>query len=138
MFKPHFPFFLLVTTTLLMAPISTLAYQQIFQSQQTSTSVMTIDKRFPHVLRVNLPPNITQLTGRIELDGKVIKTLKAHPIEINLSPYLTRGKHILKISGRYFPANASVQVQVIGANTRISQQTAGSGSLNQTIIVETR
>jgi hypothetical protein len=138
MFKPHFPFSLLVTSTLLMTPISTLAYQQIFQSQQTSTSVITIDQRFSPILRVNLPPSITQLTGQIELDGKVIKTLKAHPIEINLSPHLTRGRHILKISGRYFPANASVQVEVIGATTRISQQTGGSGSLNQTIIVEAR
>jgi hypothetical protein len=104
------------------------------QTQATTISLNSDDLRQPHFLRVSTAA--AQLNGRIELDGKLVQTLKNSRVQIDLSPKLTQGRHILSISGEYRPTNASVQIELIGPNTQVSQQTAGSGSINQTLIIE--
>lgn len=108
------------------------------QTQETSINIDASDLRYPHFLRVNVSQSVTQLQGQIKLDGKLIKTLSDRSTQINLSPYLSQGTNVLKISGQYFPPDAAIAVEFTGPHTQISQQTSGSGSLNQTLIIEVR
>ena len=105
------------------------------QTQETSVNINASDLRQPHFLRINVSQAVTQLRGQIKLDGQLIQTLSNHSTQINLSPYLSRGTHVLKLSGQYFPPDADIQVEFTGPHTQVSQQTSGSGSLDQTLII---
>jgi hypothetical protein len=111
--------------------------QQSSNSSQTQTTVIDIDSpalRTPHVLKVSAPVN-TKLSGRILINGKVIQQFGNQGISLNLSPYLSRGKQTIEISGRYTPAQSSMQVNFSGAGTQVSQQTGGNGVLKQTWVI---
>ena len=105
------------------------------QLQEMSVNLSSSDLRQPYVLSINAL-KATQLNGRLELDGKLLRNLTKRDAEVNLSPYLSKGQHVIILSGSYSPSSASVQVQLNGANTQISQQVSGSGSLNQRFIIE--
>ncbi|MCU0535612.1 MAG: hypothetical protein MUD14_17110 [Hydrococcus sp. Prado102] len=105
------------------------------QTQQTTISLEADQLRHPHFLCVSTAKTGTQLTGKIKLDGNFIQSLN-NPTKINLSPYLGLGKHKIDISAKYNPTGDSVQIEFIGPNTKVSQQTGGSGYLNQVLIIE--
>jgi hypothetical protein len=105
------------------------------QTQQTTINLEADQLRHPHFLCVSTAKTGTQLTGKIEIDGKFIQSLN-NPTKINLSPYLTLGKHKINISAQYRPTEDSVQIEFIGPSTEVSQQTGGSGYLNQILIIE--
>lgn len=105
------------------------------QTQETAISLEADQLRHPHFLCVSTAKTGTQLTGKIELDGKYIQSLN-NATKINLSPYLSLGKHKIDISAKYSPTGDSVQIEFIGPNTQVSQQTGGSGYLNQRLIIE--
>ncbi|NJQ97542.1 MAG: hypothetical protein HC784_07650 [Hydrococcus sp. CSU_1_8] len=96
------------------------------QTQETTISLEADQLRHPHFLCVSTTKTGTQLTGKIELNGKFIQSLN-NKTKINLSPYLGLGKHKINISARYRPTGDSVQIEFIGPNTQVSQQTGGSG-----------
>ena len=106
------------------------------QIQETEISLNASDLKQPHILRITTLTSATKLTGQIKLDGKVIKTLRNNKTQINLSPHLTKGRHKIKISGRYTPANSSVKVEFTGPSTQVNQQTSGSGDMGQTLIID--
>ena len=107
------------------------------QTQETAISLSLADLKQPHLLKVSAL-TATQFTGKIELDGKFFQTIANKSTQINMSPSLTKGRHIITISGEYRPENSSVSVEFIGPNTQVSQQTGGSGYINQTLIIEVR
>lgn len=107
------------------------------QTQETSISLSSDELRKPHYLQVKSLTAASKVTGRIELNGKYIKAID-RSTQIDLSPWLTPGKHTVKITGQYYPSNAIVEVKFSGTNTQISQQTSGNGYINQTLIIEVR
>lgn len=114
-----------------------MSYTETQQMQQTTISVNAADLQEPHILRITTTPSSAQLTGvKIKVDGKTISTAKNYPIEINLSPMLTRGQHKIEITGSYNPANSGVQIEFSGPGTQVSQQTSGNGAIAHTIVVD--
>ena len=110
---------------------------QVQQLQQTIISLNAVDTNQPHILSISTP-TATELTGEIQVDSRVIHTLSNDDNKINLSPYLTTGRHTIEISGNYSPETASVTVEFTGNRKQITLQTGGDGSLNQTIIFDVR
>lgn len=73
------------------------------------------------------------INAAVKVDGQTIKTLTSQSEAVNLSPYLSAGRHIIEISGTYSPTSASVQILLTGPGTQISQQVSGGGTLSQTL-----
>ncbi len=106
--------------------------------QQTTVTLDATALRQPHILTVATPNVTAELTGDIKLDGKVIQTLNKHSTQINLSPFLAKGRHRVAISGNYYPANSLVKVEFIGLNTQVVQNISGSGQINQILVIDVR
>ncbi|MBR8838630.1 MAG: hypothetical protein DSM106950_32675 [Stigonema ocellatum SAG 48.90 = DSM 106950] len=121
-------------------------YQRSFtSSQNTSDSSGTQHNSFnlnaanlsqPHILSINTSGN--QLTGEIAVNGKVVKRLSKNSEQINLSRFLSVGAQRVKISARYAPASSSVNVELSGPGTNVTQQNSGNGILNYTMDVTVR
>ena len=110
---------------------------QVQQLQQTIISLNAVDTNQPHILSISAP-TATELTGEIQVDSRVIHTLSNDDNQINLSPYLTTGRHTIEISGNYRPKDSSVTVEFTGNRKQITLQTGGDGNLNQTIIFDVK
>jgi hypothetical protein len=109
------------------------------QSTQTTTISLSIeDLNSPHILTINAVPNSTQFSGQIQLNGNRWQSLGNRGTQVNLTPVLSVGQNTLKITGNYYPADASIQVELVGKNTQVSQQTSGNGVLNQVIVIDVR
>lgn len=116
---------------------STSVIQQSTNSSQDQTTAIDLDftrLRTPHILTVSTPAG-TAVSGTIVVNGKIIQRLTAQGASLNVSPYLSRGRHTIKILGRYLPAQSSVQVKLSGSGTQVSQQTGGNGELRQTFVI---
>ncbi len=87
----------------------------------------------PYILMVKA--SCTQLTGQVKVNGKVIKQLNINNNQFNLSPYLLLGKNTIEISASYSPSLSLIEVALLGLDSRIVQQTRGSGILKHTLIV---
>jgi hypothetical protein len=105
------------------------------QLQETAVTLSLDELRQPHFLKINALNSKTQLTGQIEIDGKFFQRFD-RDLKINLSPYLTSGKHTIHISGRYHPIDDSIQIELIGAKSHVTQETGGNGNLNQILIID--
>ncbi|MCX7596322.1 MAG: hypothetical protein N2235_21705 [Fischerella sp.] len=122
---------------------SDMKYSKIFTSQQSSTSnsssgyqqsslsLSAANLRQPHILRIHTSGN--QLSGEITVDGKVVKRLSDRQGEVDLSPLLSVGEHIVEISGRYAPPSSGVSIELSGPGVSSSQQTSGNGIVNYTL-----
>ena len=111
--------------------------QEQVQSSNISSSTISIDAadlEQPHILSVSIPRGY--LEGKIELNGRVLSQLTDRDTRIDLSPHLSRGRNVIKISGTYNPERAKVTVELAGSQSQVTQQTAGNGKLNQIIILE--
>lgn len=111
--------------------------QQNTNSSQHQTTILNIDAtklRTPHILRVSAPAG-TKLTGKILINGKVIKLLGQQGAAVNLSPYLFKGKNTIEILGHYTPTQSAPQVTFSGLGTQVSQQSGGNGILKQTLVI---
>jgi uncharacterized protein YxeA len=117
---------------------STFSQQSSYSSgyQTSSVTLSATDLRQPHILRISTSGS--QLSGDIVLDGRVVKRLSSSQVEINLSPLLSVGEHIVEISGRYAPASSGVSVELNGPGISSSQQTSGNGLLNYTLNLSVR
>lgn len=98
------------------------------QSSQTSLTVPSNNL----ILRVN---TTTKIRGTIKLNDKVISQLGANT-KIDLSPYLRVGLQTLTVNGTYNPFNESVTIDLQGPSTQVSLSNAGSGKINQTLILD--
>lgn len=111
--------------------------QQSSSTQQTTGVTINSDAlKSPHILSIK-STNSAQLTAEVTVDGVVIKKLQGSQ-SFNLSPYLSVGVNKIEISGSYKPASDSVTVEFSGANTQVTQQIGGNGTLKQTLIVTVR
>ncbi|BAU08887.1 hypothetical protein [Fischerella sp. NIES-3754] len=96
--------------------------------QESTISLSAFNLSRPHILSINTSGS--ELQGNITFDGRVIRQIRGKRVFVNLSPYLSKGKHIVKISTRYFPASSSVKVEFSGLGINVTQETSGSGRLN--------
>ncbi len=115
-------------------PVGSYQFQE--QMQETTINVHAADLKQPHLLRIQPATAATQLSGQVKFNGKVIQTLKTSDTQINLSPYLKMGRHVVEISGQYQPSSGSVMVEFIGPGTESVQEMGGSGKLRQKLIIE--
>ncbi len=107
--------------------------------QETTVSLDAVELKQPYLLKITISDINTELiAGEIKLDNRVIKSLNNSHIEINLSPLLSTGIHKVEISGKYRPANSTVKVELLGSQTQVSQETSGSGTINQILIINVR
>lgn len=128
----------MLSTMLSSMPQGTNAIAQVQQqTQETTINLSANDLKSPYWLSIRTP-NATKVQGQIKLNGKVIQSLNDQNTQINLSSYLSVGINEITITGNYYPAQASVTVELNGNNNNITQQTSGSGSLNQSLRVEVR
>lgn len=104
--------------------------------QTTGVSINSDALKSPHILSIKSKENV-QLTAEVAVDGVVIKKWQGSQ-SFNLSPYLSLGVNKVEISGNYKPASSSVSIEFLGANTQVSQETSGNGTLRQTLIVTVR
>lgn len=105
------------------------------QIQQSTISLSLSELKTPQILKITTPRGTTELSGQIKLDGEAIQTIRNKGTQINLSAYLTTGRHILEISGNYSPSNSSVKVEFTGPNIQNIQETGGNGEFAQTLII---
>ena len=87
----------------------------------------------PYILMVKV--SCTQLTGQVNINGRVIKQLNNNNNQFNLSPYLLFGKNIIEVSASYSPRLSLIEVAFLGIDSKIVQHTRGSGELKYTLIV---
>jgi hypothetical protein len=96
--------------------------------QESAISLSVINLNRPHILSINTSGS--QLQGKITFNGKVIKQIRGKSAYINISPYLSVGKHTVKIFARYSPVSSSINVEFSGPGIDVTQETSGSGVLN--------
>ena len=106
-------------------------------SSQNSEIVVNVDSantRQPHILRISSPRDI-QMIGQVTINDKVVKEFNNEGAILELSRFLSLGRQTIKISGNYKPVASSIKIEFSGLGTQVSQQTGGSGKLNQTLII---
>lgn len=104
--------------------------------QQSKITLSYQDLQHPQTLNITIP-RATQISGTIQVNDEVIQKINTPRTQVDLSSYIsTPGKHIIRISGFYHPANASVSVEYSALNNQTSQTTGGSGTINQVLIIE--
>jgi hypothetical protein len=126
--------------TLHASQISTSVMQQSTDSEQvqrTTIELSTTDLKANHVLKVSAPLD-TKLNGKITINGRVVKQFGNQGTAINLSPYLSRGRQTIEVSGRYMPVDSLVELTFSGPETQVSQQTGGDGVVKQTLVIDIR
>jgi hypothetical protein len=129
-------------SAVLVTPLTSIAGQTIFatttqikqQEQETTINLSLEDLRQPHYLKITTSGSATRISGKVELNGKLLQTLTSSGTSINLSPLLKPGTNVVKISGQYTPVDANINTEFVGNNTQITQQAGGSGYLSQKLI----
>lgn len=109
------------------------SYSSSSGSQHDSFDLDAASLKQPHILSINSSGN--QLTGEISVNGKVVRHIHGSKERINLSPLLSVGKQTVAVSARYSPASSSVNVELNGPDTNVSQQSSGNGVLKYTMTV---
>lgn len=110
-----------------------------FSKQQEQTVGLEMDRSdLSTPLWLKVEAGDSELTGSIELNGKLLQSLNPKGNKFNLAPYLNQGRNIIKISGQYYPPQGSVQLELLGPQTQVSQQTSGDGDFQQTLMIEVR
>jgi hypothetical protein len=109
-----------------------------YSVQESSLDLDLADLRDPYTLTVRPSAEMLQLKGTIELNGKTLKTLGKGVIQINLSPYLRKGRQKLQVMGSYRPVGASVEIALEGPSAETTQQVGGNGIVNQIILIDVK
>lgn len=109
----------------------------IAQAIQTSSiSIPSSDLGQPNILKISAEAANARLNGEILIDGKTVKTLQNNSTTVNLSPLLSKGRHIVEVLGNYNPTNSAVSVEFSGSSSQISQQMSGNGQFRQKLIID--
>jgi hypothetical protein len=126
-----------VVTLLFFHPIDRPGLQTVAQSMQMSTiSLQQQGLKTPCLLSILPSSAITNLQGKVLLNGKIIDRLNTTEKNLDLSSQLKRGSNQLMITGKYFPVDSTVSIHLQGLNTEVNQQTGGNGLLNQMLVIE--
>ncbi|ARV62989.1 hypothetical protein BZZ01_12550 [Nostocales cyanobacterium HT-58-2] len=108
-----------------------------FGYQKSSLNLSAANLNKPHILSINTSG--AQMNGEITVNGKVVKQISNDTsVKLDLSRYLSVGEHKVQVSARYNPPSSSVNVEVSGPGTSVTQQNSGDGTLNYTMDVSVR
>ena len=114
--------------------------QQSTSSSGHQSNTLTLSKANlskPHVLSIKTSGK--RLIGKIIInDGELVKQLRGNKVEIDLSPYLSVGENTVEINARYTPASSSVDIEMNGPQTNVSQQNSGNGVLSSEMKIMVR
>lgn len=108
----------------------------VAQHQRASVSLSAAALERPLWLSVSAPR--AQLDGRVTLNGRYLAALGGSNLEMNLSPYLSPGRHRLVVQGSVRPAGGSVTLELHGVGLQMSQQSSGSDRLAREIVLQIR
>jgi hypothetical protein len=103
--------------------------------QETTINLTENDLKENLLLKINTANNFS---GNIKLNGKNIKKIEGNSAEISLLKLLKKGKNILEINGIQKSNGANLQVELIGANTEIYQESGGSGDIQHILVIYVR
>jgi hypothetical protein len=96
--------------------------------QKATISVKKENLGQPHMLKIN--SGGSKLKGEIVMNNQVIQEINDNKLEINLSPYLSKGEQILKVRGKYEPASSTVDLELSSPENNTIQQSSGTGKLD--------
>ncbi len=111
------------------------------QVQFTRVSIDLADLKQPHILRVRGSINQTAIPmARVEvkLNGRVIKSIRDGSLELDLAPMMKAGHYEFVVSGTTAQTDATISLNFTGKNTQVSQQSSGSGEIEQRLFIEVR
>ncbi len=100
--------------------------------QETTINLNEDDLKENLLLKINTANNFS---GNIKLNGKNIKKIAGNSAEISLLKLLKKGKNILEINAVNKSIGATLRVELIGANTEISQESGGSGDIQHILVI---
>jgi hypothetical protein len=112
------------------------------QIQSTTVSIDRADLTQPHILRVqgsnnnNDPIRLDRV--RVKINGKVVKTIANNSLELNLAPMMQSGRYEVEIFGASPQLEDTISVNFTGKNTNVTQQFAGSGKIEQVLVINVR
>jgi hypothetical protein len=96
--------------------------------QKTAISVKKENLGQPHILKIN--SSGSKFKGEIVMNNLVIQEIDSNKLEINLSPYLSRGEQILQVRGKYEPPASTVDLELSSPENNTIQQSSGTGKLD--------
>lgn len=108
---------------------------QSYQEQETSVTVNKNQLNYPYLLSLKTSSSITNLQGKIEVNGKVITAKLNFNTVVDIAPYLNLGQNTVLITGNYNPASSSVTINLEGNGASVTQTTGGNGQVKQKITV---
>ena len=114
-------------------PSNNKSYIESSSIQTTSISLDSHDLAHPIWLQINSLQSLQSINGTLKVNGRVIQQLKQRSNQINLVPYLIRGNNKIEIVAEYYPSTASITVQLTSSTNSVTQQSSGTGKLNQTL-----
>ncbi|MEY2914719.1 MAG: hypothetical protein RLZZ184_4028, partial [Cyanobacteriota bacterium] len=100
--------------------------------QETTINLNEDDLKENLLLKINTANNFS---GNIKLNGKNIKKIEGNSTEISLLKLLQKGKNIIEINGVDKSIGSTLRVELIGANTQISQESGGSGDIQHILVI---
>ena len=104
--------------------------------QSSSLTLSKANLSEPHILSITTSGK--RLTGKVIVNDKFVKKLYGNKVEFDLSPHLSVGKNTVEIDARYAPASSTVDVEVNGPETSVSQQNSGNGVVTSNINIMVR
>ena len=109
------------------------------QVQSTTVSLDRADLSQPHILRLqgstnNAPVRMERV--EVKMNGKVIKTISNNSLELNLAPMMKAGRYEIEISGTSPRIEDTISINFTGKNNNFTQQSSGSGIINQKLVID--
>jgi hypothetical protein len=80
----------------------------------------------------------SQVTGKIQINGKTIKTIQSQQIFLNISPYLRPGTNTIAVSGSSQTPRGAFRLELSGHGHHLSQQTSGNSQFMQNLTITVR
>lgn len=106
------------------------------QVQSTTISLDRADLSQPHILRVHGSPNMQRVT--VTINGRLVKSIANGSIELNLAPMMTAGSYEVEISGTSPRSDDTISLTFAGKNSSITQQSSGTGTIKQMLVINVR
>ena len=100
--------------------------------QETTINLTEDDLQEDLLLKINTANNFA---GNIKINGKNIQKIEGNSTEISLLKLLKKGKNIIEINGVDKSIGSTLRVELIGANTQISQESGGSGDIQHILVI---
>jgi hypothetical protein len=108
------------------------SHQTKDNKQETTINLTSDDLKQSYLLKIN---GSNGFKGNIKLNGKTIKKIVSNFTEIRLSSLLKTGKNILEITGIATSSEATLQVELIGTNTQVTQGSGGNGNIKHILVI---